>query len=344
MNRQRLAWLGAATIVAFATGGCQQGGTATQAGAPATEAASGAAIGAEVEAPEVFQLTATGLWDGRPSLGGTWVAHADVTTPERVIIRNSANGKSITGALFRRERENPGPAIQVSSDAAVELGLLAGQPSELSIVALRRKEVALPPPPEAEAEAEAATETQAPAETASAAAPPSEPETAALAAPAPVLPEAGGAEAAAAPATKKKSGGLFGFLRKKPKADPALDAPLATGITSGEIEQAPLDPIAGAAAAIDRAGPGEPLRATVAQPVLQRSYIQIATFTAEANAKKAADKAKAAGFTATVIAEQGSTKPYWRVTVGPVASVAERDALLGRVKDVGFADAYPVTQ
>ena len=39
----------------------------------------------DVEAPGVFQVTEAGLWDGRPSLGGVWVAHPDVTEPERVI-------------------------------------------------------------------------------------------------------------------------------------------------------------------------------------------------------------------------------------------------------------------
>lgn len=43
------------------------------------------------------------------------------------------------GALFRRERENPGPIIQVSSDAAAALGMLAGAPSELNVTALRRE-------------------------------------------------------------------------------------------------------------------------------------------------------------------------------------------------------------
>ena len=79
-----------------------------------------------VEAPEIFDVSETGLWDGRPSLGGVWVAHPDVTEPERVIIRNESNSKFVIGALFRRERENPGPRIQVSSDAATELGVLAG--------------------------------------------------------------------------------------------------------------------------------------------------------------------------------------------------------------------------
>ncbi|MCK0139276.1 SPOR domain-containing protein [Aliiroseovarius sp. F47248L] len=93
----------------------------------------------DVEAPEIFQLAEKGLWDGRPSLGGVWVAHPDAKDPERVIIRNQANGKSVVGALFRREREVPGPRFQVSSDAAEALGMLAGAPAELSVTALRKE-------------------------------------------------------------------------------------------------------------------------------------------------------------------------------------------------------------
>ena len=98
----------------------------------------------DIEAPEVFSVTEAGLWDGRPSLGGVWVAHPTVTDPERVIIRNTANGKFVIGALFRRELENPGPALQVSSDAAEALGLLAGSPATLSVIALRREEAPAP--------------------------------------------------------------------------------------------------------------------------------------------------------------------------------------------------------
>ena len=113
----------------------------------------------DVEAPEVFQKTENGLWDGRPSLGGVWVAHPDVVDPERAIIRNEDNGKFIIGALFRRERENPGPRFQVSSDAAAELGMLAGAPAKLNVTVLRRVEVPVEPPV-----AEPAVDTLEPAE------------------------------------------------------------------------------------------------------------------------------------------------------------------------------------
>jgi len=103
----------------------------------------------DVEAPDVFQVTEAGLWDGRPSIGGVWVAHPDVKDPERVIIRNNANGKFVIGALFRRERAIPGPRLQVSSDAAAALSMLAGAPVELNVTALRREAVE-DTPPEAE--------------------------------------------------------------------------------------------------------------------------------------------------------------------------------------------------
>ncbi len=114
--------------------------------APPPEAAAAPAsrstrlVDRDVEAPEIFQTTDTALWDGRPSLGGVWIASPDATDPERVILRNPGNGNFVIGALFRRERENPGPKLQISSDAAEALGVLAGQPVQISVTALRREE------------------------------------------------------------------------------------------------------------------------------------------------------------------------------------------------------------
>lgn len=102
----------------------------------------------DVESPDVFRVVEPGLWDGRPSLGGVWVAYPGVQDPERVIIRNTASGAFVIGALFRRERDNPGPQLQVSSDAAAALGLIAGAPAELEVVALRREEVPEAPEPD----------------------------------------------------------------------------------------------------------------------------------------------------------------------------------------------------
>jgi len=104
----------------------------------------------DIERPDIFAVNDRGIWDGRPSLGGVWVAHPDAQNPERVLIRNTETGREITGALFRRERENPGPLLQVSSDAADALGILPGAPTELNVVVLRREEVEVIAPPAAE--------------------------------------------------------------------------------------------------------------------------------------------------------------------------------------------------
>ncbi len=142
-----------ASTAAFALAGCQ--GTGNPFASKDNSAAEGEAVTSEtsvrlvdrdVEAPQVFQVSDEALWDGRPSLGGVWVASPDAVDPERVILRNPANGKFVIGALFRRERINPGPPLQISSDAAAALGLLAGMPAKLNVTALRREEVPVETP------------------------------------------------------------------------------------------------------------------------------------------------------------------------------------------------------
>lgn len=150
----------------LALGGCDEarmpgflaGGDGDAAEAGQGEDRSVRLVERDLEAPEVFQVTASGLWDGRPSLGGVWVAHPEVDDPERVIIRDTDSDNFVIGALFRREREVPGPPLQVSSDAAEALGLLAGQPRELEVTALRRQEVSETPEDEAPEDGEAETE------------------------------------------------------------------------------------------------------------------------------------------------------------------------------------------
>ncbi len=143
-----------ATLALGLLAGCDENGKFAmpqgKGGAKASTSAGGAKstklVERDVEAPEVFSVTDQGLWDGRPSLGGVWVAHPDVTDPERVIIRNEANGKFVIGALFRRERDLPGPKLQISSDAAATLEILAGAPAPLNVTALRRQEADAPAP------------------------------------------------------------------------------------------------------------------------------------------------------------------------------------------------------
>lgn len=106
----------------------------------------------DVEAPNIVNIAESGIWDGQPSLGGIWVAHPDAKDPEKVIIRNPQNKKFVIGAIFRREREFSGPSLQLSSDAAEALGIPAGRPTNVSVVALRRQSVPVETPGAAKAE------------------------------------------------------------------------------------------------------------------------------------------------------------------------------------------------
>jgi cell division septation protein DedD len=147
MARAKLKTMLLVTAAAFGLSACQSGSNpfaskdnsaAAKENAPAETSVR--LVDRDVEAPEVFQVSDDALWDGRPSLGGVWVASPEATDPERVILRNPSNGKFVIGALFRRERINPGPTLQISSDAAAALGILAGRPTKLNVTALRREE------------------------------------------------------------------------------------------------------------------------------------------------------------------------------------------------------------
>lgn len=238
----------------------------------------------DVEAPEIFQVAEAGLWDGRPSLGGVWVAHPDVSEPERVIIRNTANDRFVIGALFRRERDIPGPRIQASSDAAAALGMLAGAPVQLTVTALRREEVADTPRSPIEQAVTEATEPTRP--------------------PAPDTPPG----------------------RPKPRPE-----------TTATAQPPAPQPVATPAAPAPRPAPAE----TVSS--LDKPYIQIGIFSVEANATRTASQMRAAGMTTTVYAQNSGGKPFWRVVVGPAQTARERSTLLGKVREIGFTDAYAVT-
>lgn len=315
MSRTIFIWRGLALSAVLLLGACQNGapgnpfaGDKPYAGAGAATLPADAGGERDVEAPETFKLTDKALWDGRPSLGGVWVAHASVSDPERVVIRNASNGKSVVGALFRREVENPGPSLQLSSDAAEALGLLAGQPAVVEVVALKRIEA--PQPAAAPAATTAATE-------------------------APATKEAAANKEAAA-GTTAKTDPAAGTGKKKPKEKPAIEEKPLDPITTT------------AAAAIEKAASGSKNAAPAVAPApsgaLKRAYVQIGIFSVEANANKAATQMQKAGMGAAVKADTSQGKNFWRVIVGPAATEADRNALAAKVKALGYPDAYPVSQ
>lgn len=324
---------------AFMLSACEEGaslGFLQPKPSPAVSSADGAAtpgkagstklVERDVEAPDVFQVTEAGLWDGRPSLGGVWVAHPDVSEPERVIIRNASNNKFVIGALFRRERDIPGPRIQASSDAAGALGMLAGAPVQLNVTALRREEVAPDPAPvddgalvDGALVADAAAAIDAP--------------TVAPEADAPAL-----ETVEAAPAKKKFQ---WPWQRKKAQDQAPLDAMnAATDAAVASVE--PVETAALAPAATPKPPAAAP-KPTPKPSSLKKPFIQIGIFSVEANANRTADQIRRTGIVPTVYEQSSNGKKFWRVVVGPSRSKSEQSALLKKIKGIGFSDAYFVT-
>ncbi|MCC5985525.1 MAG: SPOR domain-containing protein [Rhodobacteraceae bacterium] len=325
MNKTQIGRHVAGALLALALAACADGNGAGDGGEPrATRAVAGAAVERDVEAPEVFSRADRALWDGRPSLGGVWVAHPDVDDPERVIIRNPQSGKEVVGALFRRERQNPGPAFQVSSDAASALGMLAGSPVDLRVTALRTQEVSVAPP---------ATE-------ATDAAPAAE-EDATLAAEAMAAVRATDADDAATqegahPATEEEA------RTAPPQEERRRFWPFGRrSAPTPEVSEAPLgdDP-----AAAPTPAPPPAAAAAPATAAIDRGFIQLGIFSVEENAQRAVRMAREAGLDARSIAGQSADNRFWRVTVGPAATTAERDRMLARVRELGFTDAYAVAR
>lgn len=219
----------ALALAAFTLAGCMEGGSPFKGGAkPESETTASPEsvkiVDRDVEAPEVFSVTDDALWDGRPSLGGVWVASPDATDPERVILRNPANGKFVIGALFRREAFNPGPKLQVSSDAADALGLLAGAPAKISVTALRREEA----PAETDATKPLLDANEDVSTTALAA------DTAAAIAAAPAPAKSGGASTPAAAPDAKPAPAAKPAAAPTPKPGPAI--PVVSGKQGGTLQ------------------------------------------------------------------------------------------------------------
>lgn len=281
----------------------------------------------DVEAPEIFHVTDKALWDGRPSLGNIWVAHKSVTEPERVIIRNKANGMVVQGALFRREFDNPGPPIQLSSDAADALGILAGQPATVEIVALKRVDVA--PPPAAKPAATAAAATAATASTAKPQAKPAAPKGAASVTQAaqppakPAKPAKADPVATQAAAAIEAATAANGKAAAKPQTA-ATAAPAAKGATAAPADKG--------------AAPTKPLNAMTPR----KPFVQVGVFSTEDNAKGAAKAMQKAGLAPQIKQDKAQGKPVWRVLVGPAATITDLEQMAALVKKLGYPDSYPV--
>ncbi len=314
----RLRLVSGMIISAFALGACSETGGLNLGDAfkskdtgeevVARAAPNTASIERDVESPDVFYATEAALWDGRPSLGGIWISHPDVKEPERVLIRNKSNEKYVVGALFRHEREMPGPRLRMSSDAADALAMVAGSPTQVEVVALRKEEVPVEEPVSDPVEAELIEE-------------PAAVETASLD---PIAAAAAAIDVSTAETT----------------------APVEE-ITATPLEAA-IDPIESAAAVLadDTEVAAAAVAADEPKPAkkgIRKPYLQVGIFSLEENAIRSADVLRGAGIVPTVREFERDDKTFWRVLAGPVQTTKDRRQLQSALKQQGYGDAYAVT-
>ena len=89
------------------------------------------------EKPEILDISASVIWDGEQTLGGNWISHPNVDSPERVLIKNISNGKSIVGAIFQQTKKMETENAVISSDAARALGISKNNQTKVQIIAVR---------------------------------------------------------------------------------------------------------------------------------------------------------------------------------------------------------------
>ncbi|KAB7615562.1 SPOR domain-containing protein [Amylibacter sp. SFDW26] len=263
----------------------------------------------DVESPEIFQVTEKALWDGRPSLGGVWVAHPDSDQPERVIIRNKTNGKFVIGALFRRERNNPGPKLQLSSDAASALGVLAGAPTTLNVTVLRRETVNVTKDGQPATPESVVTAKLEPAPT-------QDIKASVLDSVAKAEATKEGTKAAAKSTTKSKDTLTVDLKKKSTEPKPVARKPVAK-------------PSVAAAAATPTPS------SSLSQP-----FIQLGFFSEEGNAKNTLKALETRKIPGRIVKATAKGKTFWRVIAGPAQTKGEREAYMKEIKKMGFADAY----
>ena len=92
------------------------------------------------EKPAILDISASVIWDGNHTLGGNWISHQDVNSPEKVLIRNNSNGKLVVGAIFQQAKSLKKGLAIISSDAARALGISKNKETEVHIVAVRETE------------------------------------------------------------------------------------------------------------------------------------------------------------------------------------------------------------
>ena len=88
------------------------------------------------EEPKFLDISTSVIWDGSQTLGGNWVSHPNIKSPERVLIKNTTNGRSVVGAVFQQTKNLNKGLAAISSDAAKALGISKNTETKLQIIAI----------------------------------------------------------------------------------------------------------------------------------------------------------------------------------------------------------------
>lgn len=314
-------------------------------------------------APNIFEATGLAQWDGKRTLQGIWVAHPLATTARRVRIFNTANGRAVDGALFKRDAALSGTSVLISSEAAQLLGMTPGISAELRIVAVTP--AARRDPPEQPAEDVAIDETDTPvapetkpaAEDTPAVAPKeetpaavAETETAAPATPEPEPEKEPAQLAARSPTPKARPEAAQPEPEPEPAPAPALQ-------TQGTGEAEPFKWVPGLpkeeTAAVAKPEP-EPEPVAVAEPAkpeapkeaapksspLRLPFVQAGIFGVPGNATKLVARLEKRGIPA--LTRKTRNGKLTRVLAGPFMSSSERSTAQRAIRRMGLRDAVPV--
>ncbi|WP_158221847.1 SPOR domain-containing protein [Actibacterium pelagium] len=346
---------------------CELEGTGTTEAPPAAEVQAGTEVierETDVDAPSIFSANETGLWDGRPSFGGVWVAHPDATQPERVRITNVSTGKTVAGALFRRERDFPGPRFQISSNAAAALGILAGQPTELQVIALRRETVTITPAePEPAPEPEVTEEViEAAPEVADTEATDGEGTEAAALTPEELRKkrrqeaaakrkaerearikarEEERARIAAEREAKEQAEAEVRAAAEAAAAAAAADAAAEKAATKPAARPASNDPIAAAAAALESVESEAPAAVEAPKPP-RAPFAQVGVYKTREEADQISAVLSGAGLLPTVVERRFLNQISYRIIVGPAQTQSEYDTFVAQLSALGYDGVKPV--
>ncbi len=270
-------------------------------------------------APEAFSITDTALWDGRPTFGGVWIAYPGVETPERVRITNPENDESVIGALYKREDGFPGPQIELSADAAAALGIIAGTPTELRVVAMRRVETEINPNAVL-GDQPMTTPIRRPGSVTA-----SVPTNAAVI-PAIELP------------TETPAVNSATTAAEAPAAAPEA---AAAGQETPTVQATTLPPV-DATAPAEAAPTATDETASPPQANANFTFIQVAV---QRNLRRAQDdkrKLETAGLDVEIRETKSGSRTLYRIVVGPASSPEAAEIMLNTVRELGYTDAVPL--